>query len=178
MLLPLRHENMEGRRWPVITISLIALNVLIFLGTHWSMDAQAAQEVPLRQQILILAATYPDLQIADDQISQWVDSVRSANPRAWQQFQTQRRALQIRDDAGSESDKAARQDEMNSAVQQLHDLQAVSIRSYYAFYPAHPTVTSYITANFLHGGFLHIIGNMWFLWLAGFILEDTWGRII
>jgi membrane associated rhomboid family serine protease len=178
MLLPLRHENMEGRRWPVITISLIALNVLIFLGTHWSMDDQAAQEVPLRKQILILAATYPDIQIADDQISQWVDSVRSANPRAWQQLQTQRRALQIRDDAGSGSDKAARQDEMNSAVQQLHNLQAVSIRSYYAFYPAHPTVASYITANFLHGGFLHIIGNMWFLWLAGFILEDTWGRII
>ena len=32
MLLPLRHENMEGRRWPVITIGLIAFNVLIFLG--------------------------------------------------------------------------------------------------------------------------------------------------
>src|SRR5262249_4193494 len=43
---------------------------------------------------------------------------------------------------------------------------------------AHPTAASYITANFLHAGFLHIIGNMWFLWLAGFILEDTWGRVI
>src|SRR5258708_10859784 len=25
---------------------------------------------------------------------------------------------------------------------------------------------------------MHIIGNLWFLWLAGAILEDTWGRII
>jgi membrane associated rhomboid family serine protease len=33
-----------------------------------------------------------------------------------------------------------------------------------------------LTANFLHGGFLHIIGNIWFLWLAGFVLEDFWGR--
>jgi hypothetical protein len=33
MLIPLRHENMEGRRWPVITFTLIALNILIFLGT-------------------------------------------------------------------------------------------------------------------------------------------------
>jgi membrane associated rhomboid family serine protease len=73
---------------------------------------------------------------------------------------------------------AARQEEMNTLVQQLHDLQVVSIRRRYAFYPAHPTATSYLTANFLHAGFLHIIGNMWFLWLAGFILEDTWGRII
>src|SRR4029077_4423395 len=29
---------------------------------------------------------------------------------------------------------------------------------------------------FMHGGWLHIIGNMWFLWLAGFVLEDVWGR--
>lgn len=35
-----------------------------------------------------------------------------------------------------------------------------------------------MTANFLHAGWLHLIGNMWFLWLAGAILEDTWGRII
>ena len=34
MLIPLRHENMQGRRWPVITIGIIALNVVIFLGTH------------------------------------------------------------------------------------------------------------------------------------------------
>jgi hypothetical protein len=32
MLIPLGHENMQGRRWPVITITLIALNVVIFLG--------------------------------------------------------------------------------------------------------------------------------------------------
>jgi membrane associated rhomboid family serine protease len=46
----------------------------------------------------------------------------------------------------------------------------------YSFVPAHPTWYSYITANFLHGGWLHIIGNMWFLWLAGIVLEDVWGR--
>jgi membrane associated rhomboid family serine protease len=50
--------------------------------------------------------------------------------------------------------------------------------AHYAFIPARPQPVSYITATFLHGGWLHIIGNMWFLWLAGTILEDTWGRII
>ena len=29
---------------------------------------------------------------------------------------------------------------------------------------------------FLHGGWSHLIVNMWFLWLAGFVLEDVWGR--
>ncbi|MGH9524170.1 MAG: rhomboid family intramembrane serine protease [Terriglobales bacterium] len=25
---------------------------------------------------------------------------------------------------------------------------------------------------------MHLIGNMWFLWLAGFVLEDAWGRML
>jgi membrane associated rhomboid family serine protease len=32
-----------------------------------------------------------------------------------------------------------------------------------------------ITSMFLHGGFLHIIGNMWFLWIFGGNVEDRIG---
>jgi membrane associated rhomboid family serine protease len=31
------------------------------------------------------------------------------------------------------------------------------------------------TCMFLHGGFLHIIGNMWFLWIFGDNVEDQFG---
>ena len=33
------------------------------------------------------------------------------------------------------------------------------------------------TCMFLHGGFLHIIGNMWFLWIFGANVEDRFGSI-
>jgi len=33
------------------------------------------------------------------------------------------------------------------------------------------------TSMFLHGGFLHLIGNMWFLWIFGDNLETTIGKI-
>jgi len=180
MLLPLRHENMEGRRWPVITIALIALNVLIFLGTHWTMQEQAAREVPVREQILSLAATHPELQISDADVEKWVRSVREGSGPAWARFAKDQAALRAPMESAKEASGLApvEQEEMDSLVKQLKELQADSVRQRYAFYPAHPTATSYITANFLHSGFLHIIGNMWFLWLAGFILEDTWGRII
>ncbi len=32
------------------------------------------------------------------------------------------------------------------------------------------------TSMFLHGGFLHIIGNVWFLWIFGDNIEDICGR--
>jgi membrane associated rhomboid family serine protease len=33
-----------------------------------------------------------------------------------------------------------------------------------------------LTSMFLHGGWMHIIGNMWFLWLFGNNVEDSMGR--
>ncbi len=33
-----------------------------------------------------------------------------------------------------------------------------------------------VTSMFLHGGWLHLIGNMWFLWLFGNNVEDSMGR--
>lgn len=33
-----------------------------------------------------------------------------------------------------------------------------------------------VTSIFLHGGFIHLISNMWFLWLFGDNIEDKFGR--
>jgi membrane associated rhomboid family serine protease len=38
------------------------------------------------------------------------------------------------------------------------------------FYP-------FITSQFLHGGWLHVIGNMWFLWIFGDNIEDRLGHL-
>ena len=40
MLIPIRHENMSARRWPVITLGLIVVNVLAFILTTSRMDEQ------------------------------------------------------------------------------------------------------------------------------------------
>ena len=39
-----------------------------------------------------------------------------------------------------------------------------------------PTWITPFTSMFLHGGWLHLIGNMWFLWLFGNNVEDSMGR--
>src|SRR5467141_5255163 len=67
---------------------------------------------------------------------------------------------------------------MDSLAQRFAEQQKSSILDNCGFVPAHPRLITYLTSMFLHSGWLHLIGNMWFLWLAGVILEDTWGRII
>jgi len=39
------------------------------------------------------------------------------------------------------------------------------------------TVVSMFTSMFLHAGWLHLLGNMWFLWIFGDNVEDRMGRI-
>ncbi len=36
---------------------------------------------------------------------------------------------------------------------------------------------SLLTSMFLHGGWLHVLGNMWFLWIFGKAVEDLLGHV-
>lgn len=40
------------------------------------------------------------------------------------------------------------------------------------------TLYPFITSQFLHGGFLHIISNMWFLWVFGDNVEERLGFLL
>jgi len=49
----------------------------------------------------------------------------------------------------------------------------------FAGIPVHqpvPEWSTLITSQFLHGGFLHVLGNMWFLWIFGDNVEDRLGH--
>ena len=177
MLIPIRHENMEARRWPVITIGLIVLNTLIFLTTHGTMEQQSPELGSTKAHIILLAGMHPELNMAP-QARQLVDNFKADNPTEWAQVQSPTRNLIDGWDARIRlmEDPAALQAEMDSLSTKYSELATGSLQEKYAFVPAHPRALAYLTANFLHGGWLHLIGNMWFLWLAGFVLEDVWGR--
>jgi membrane associated rhomboid family serine protease len=40
-----------------------------------------------------------------------------------------------------------------------------------------PVYFTLLTAMFMHGGLMHIAGNMWFLWIFGDNIEDDMGRV-
>lgn len=55
----------------------------------------------------------------------------------------------------------------------------VPLRFEYAFAgaePLAPTVATALTSMFLHGGWIHLIGNLWFLWIFGDNVEDRLGH--
>ncbi|HUJ20794.1 MAG TPA: rhomboid family intramembrane serine protease [Bryobacteraceae bacterium] len=46
----------------------------------------------------------------------------------------------------------------------------------YGLVPRHFHFSAVLTSMFLHGGWMHIIGNMWFLWIFGDNIEDVLGH--
>jgi len=72
----------------------------------------------------------------------------------------------------------------------LHEVQLSpaalqAFLNHYAMVPARLTATggleqfwpTLFTSMFLHGGWLHVIGNMWFLWIFGDNVEDRFGTL-
>ena len=50
------------------------------------------------------------------------------------------------------------------------------IISTYALTPAAPSIITVFTSMFMHGGLMHIIFNMWFLWIFGDNIESVLGH--
>jgi len=46
----------------------------------------------------------------------------------------------------------------------------------YGFTPAHPDLLTGLSSMFMHSGFFHILGNMFFLWMFGDNVEDVIGH--
>ena len=177
MLIPIRHENMSARRWPLVTFGLIAINAVVFLATFQNLEADNKHVGELKLHIVLLGAAHPELNTSPE-AQEVIRNVKERYPNDWAELSNpQRRAVDAWDRKMlQEQDGDELQGEMNSLSVQLQQAKENSLTEKYAFIPAHPSAISYVTANFLHGGWMHLIGNMWFLWLAGFVLEDFWGR--
>ena len=168
---------MSARRWPVVTIGLIVLNSIIFIATYSSLQEQAPLLGKAQAHILLLAGMHPELKVSP-QAQKVVDNFSGKYPESWQKIKNGNYQVIDEWDARMRliDDPVKLQSEMDSLTDEYSNLSANSITRKYAFVPGDTKPITYLTANFLHGGWLHLIGNMWFLWLAGFVLEDLWGR--
>jgi membrane associated rhomboid family serine protease len=77
------------------------------------------------------------------------------------------------DDNAATTDVDALVDRM---VDDVYDYASSNPAYRFGYRPKQGLSYRLLTYAFAHGGWLHLIGNMLFLWLAGAALEDRWGR--
>ena len=131
MFLPF-HDDNPTRRTPVVTYSLVAMNVLAFL---WTIHLP-----PKRQQDVILHRGFIPARIA-----------QLLNPKP----------LEVKD---------------RVLIRHRFFGQVPVERKLAVLQPNRKEILlSLLTCMFLHAGWMHLIGNMWFLWLFGNNVEDRLG---
>jgi membrane associated rhomboid family serine protease len=157
VLIPIGHEEHKVARLPWVTIALIVANVAIFLFTHKVAEQQAVQANQQAQEIVRYVAQRPYLSLPPE--------IRGVAP-----------AKQPPADLAPWT-MAEEQATLDRMWEQIRGVASGGIYQKYGFIPARPNLLGLFACMFLHAGWLHLIGNMLFLWLAGAALEDRWGRI-
>jgi membrane associated rhomboid family serine protease len=170
MIIPLSHDSGEVRRHPWVTYGIILSCTLVFLVTHVSKgDVSRNAE-----------------RFVEDAYEYW---------RAHPYLEPAPRLTEITGDPGSagrEDPYAAWDEEGEFAVpassigveqETLDELTerafaALEEHPWYRFglIPSAPTAIGLFAHMFLHGGWLHLVPNLFFLFLTGSFIEDRWGR--
>jgi membrane associated rhomboid family serine protease len=152
MLIPISHEEQRVSRLPWVTIALLAANVVVFLLTFNVVQQQAADTRQRIQELLRYAREHPYLQVPEE-LSGVLHTTQAPSNLS----------------ADEVAEEQAHLDRLWS------DLRASASGSFYRRYgyvPAEPRLLALLTSMFLHGGWMHLLGNMLFLWLSGGSLED------
>lgn len=163
MLFPILSES-RFRRFPVVTVSLIGLNILIFL---FSYPAMVKQDYIMREKESALREIEFKSFSAEDPsaIIEYANEY-AKDPMALRE-KIENREIGMPDELWEEWKKAY--DELREVINK-------SIVMKYGFVSTDFDLSTLISHMFLHGSILHLLGNLWFLWLVGLNVEDDWGR--
>jgi len=166
VIIPIASETYI-RRFPLVTIVIIALNFLVFFITYPVMTRQQKEYNRVQYKLWKLEYTiyirnmdsFPEIAEEGVEPSIFADSIHAKIARG---------EIPLSDE------EYKYWKNLNS---QLEEIKSNLLVRNFGFIPDRFNFLTLITSLFLHGGWLHLLGNMWFLWLVGVNIEDRWGRL-
>ena len=168
LLIPIAQEDSTVRRVPWVSITLIALCFLAFLAVEIGSDAE--QEWELRfSAFLDFLGSHPYLSPPPEIVNLMKDGFTEALEEARGEWERNGGTI---DPGVAESEQIRLNVFAQEALEALHATPGFR----FGFVPAAPRVQSLITSLFMHSGWLHLLGNMLFLFLTGPFIEDRYGR--
>lgn len=160
MILPLTHEHGTVRRLPLVTFAIMGLCMLVHLRVASESDAFQESETRFRTAMLYyLERPYltADPRLAPPELADLLSELGAGELAHGQPSDLQQRTLDGYTDDWLESLKH-------------HPLWTGGLL------PAEVEPTRLVSYAFLHSGWLHLFGNLLFLYFMGPFVEDLWGR--
>jgi membrane associated rhomboid family serine protease len=155
-----------------VSISIIALNLLMFVVVGTSARDVEQQASRRAQEVIDYWTRHPYLKLPDevlppgmshserDQLKLVAEAMRSVQGRP----------------APETEDRAEEQKELEALVRHLHEGVAEHPFKSWGLVPSDPKPLAFLTSMFIHTGWMHLLGNMLFFYLSGPFLEDAYGR--
>lgn len=169
-LIPIGHEQDTVRRLPFVTFSIIALCFIIHIFISIQVRDATTQVEERAKELINYYITHPYLEFDPEikkQLFGGVDDERIDNLLSiYSQAVPRPRSTVLEKE----------QEQFNQIAQSfITSLNGFPYRKW-GFIPADKSFLALITYMFIHGGWLHLLGNLLFLYMTGPFIEDLWGR--
>ena len=170
MLIPIGHESSTVRRLPWITFTIMAICVIVHILVTLDIDKREKDLEDAAREFLGYYVEHPYLEL-DPETLNLIFGERLAE-------QVKEQLDIIREEASREIHlfRETQQEELNQLAENLKNIINNIPYRKYGFIPAKQSLLGLLTYMFIHGGWLHLLGNLLFLFLTGPFIEDVWGR--
>jgi len=170
VIFPVGHET-RIQRIPYVTVGIIALNVIVFLiglGIQSNEDNSIkVKELDIRAKIEAIDPNYFQRKRMEKLFEDPRYKHLKDDPEIQKQIEGYKKEL-------TEEQK----ERIEGLEKEYERLPEMRFNYRWGFVPARWSFINMVTSAFLHGGWMHIIGNMLFLWIFGTALEDKWGPYV
>lgn len=177
---PIGNEKSTVRRLPWITFSIMAINVVIFFVTLPKVLSQQEEMTKLGTAMEMFLEKHPEM-LADENVRKKLQDVgvlskAESDAIAEEVKKSPDLAAQYKEWFAS-LDAQTLQNELDRKITAYKNAAQDSVWYKYGLSPNGKWKPfQLITAAFLHGGNLHLFGNLIFFFAVAFSLEDLWGR--
>jgi membrane associated rhomboid family serine protease len=173
ILLPYGHEHTTVRRLPWVTLGIMILCLVAFILSgrwrpvaheDWAIEENAAEAIDwyLEHPYLELDAEFQEVFLSDAGDEHMREMFGYLG-----EFQQHRPSRQV---------VLAEQEHLDRLTSRAVEGLRNHTLHRWGLVAAEPKPASWLTHMFLHAGWMHLLGNMLILFLAGPFVEDVWGR--
>jgi membrane associated rhomboid family serine protease len=172
VFIPIGLDQTTVRRLPWVSFALIAVNLAVFVAVS-STVRDTEEEINTRgQEVMAYWALHPYLAFPAKML-----------PTAMPEAQRQRittlaegmRSLSGKAPA-SEEQRLEEERELDRLVEKFRDALTSHPFRAWGLIPSDPRPIAFLTSMFMHASWLHLLGNMLFLYISGPFVEDAYGR--
>ncbi len=176
ILLPIGHDDSAVRRQPWVTYTLMAICLVALLATNGRVEDAQARASDAQQRLVAAVQVW-----AEKPYLHLDPHVRKKLPAGTvEELEATREQLATVPGDIARFEIAADQAEFDEVVRKaLADLElAERDHPYFAhgLRPGAMTAWALFAHMFMHAGWMHLLGNLFMLFMAGPALEDRWGR--